>query len=356
MNFEGVTSKYRLNRPLTEYEKHNRLSLERPTDKIEPLSQWMLVRINSTFMEVVDKLYSFRGFLFLISGPLFVFLSCMSVIFPISLIQVLRRGTDQPIVATIVASAITIAFITFAFIAFSILTKDAFAYTHYPIRLNRKNRTVYVFRSNKPGGVLKVKWDDVYWVLAICDRTPFAGKYDYEIRGHVMDPDGVTVRDTFSLGQDNGDQDLLRQHWEVFRRYMEGGPGQVPPQQLIPIAERREGFWYGMQRAGFIVSLYWIFWVMTSPMWASIGIARFICMRTSRLPRWPADVEAECAVPPGSEPRKKDTPGRVGDFLTWVYLVAASIAGLSAAGYAFYDMFIETGYFERWIYTLSRDR
>jgi hypothetical protein len=44
-----------------------------------------------------------------------------------------------------------------------LLRKESFAYTHYPMRFNRKTRTVHVFRPN--GTVLSVPWDQLYFTL-----------------------------------------------------------------------------------------------------------------------------------------------------------------------------------------------
>lgn len=47
----------------------------------------------------------------------------------------------------------SIGFVSLVAAGIYLFTRDAFTYTHYPIRFNRKNRQVYVFRLN--GTVLK---------------------------------------------------------------------------------------------------------------------------------------------------------------------------------------------------------
>ena len=119
-----------------------------------------------------------------------------------------------------------------------ILCKESFAWTHYPIRLNRKTRMVHAFRLD--GTVLSVPWDEVLFTLGRGNRA--FGVQNWDIRGHVLDADGVTVRETFAFSAEDIDHDILRRHWEFLRRYMEEGPealvGQV--EFCMPVAGRRE--------------------------------------------------------------------------------------------------------------------
>jgi hypothetical protein len=347
MNFEGWSSPYKVNRPLKDAEKQRRLQPTQRTDA-DPWSQWTVVQINDVFLEVVDKVYPFRGITLLFGGPLLALSATMTALFAFSFPRkFLELAPDQrlPMSAAVVFAVAMFGF--FALLISKILVRnDVFAYTHYPVRLNRKDRMVYVFRSNRAGGVLALKWNDVFWELAECTGR-FAGSVDYEIRGHVIDADGVTVRDTFSLGASDDSVEVARQ-WELFRRYMEGGPGQVPPQQLLPIANRREPFWFGMRRCSANLAIHPVFTLLTSPYWASIGWVRGIAMRTCRVPRWPADVVAACEgqVSPGKEMRKKDRISSTlgDDWTSRIVVLLGSLVG-GACGAAFwYWVFTGSGF------------
>jgi hypothetical protein len=50
------------------------------------------------------------------------------------------------------------------------LTRDCFSYTRKPIRFNRLNQTVYVFRHNGPGGVLSIPWT-VHFSMSSASRV-----------------------------------------------------------------------------------------------------------------------------------------------------------------------------------------
>eukprot|EP01032_Pedospumella_encystans_P031728 gene31729-35817_t len=185
-----------------------------------------------------------------------------------------------------------------------LLKKESFAYTHYPMRFNRKTRMVHVFR---PGGtVLSVPWDEVFFTLGHMPQWN-----EWEVRGHVIEADRTTVRESFALsylgsmspadaelGRTHfSDQDFVRAHWEFVRRFMEEGPQAVSSQVqfCMPVSGRRELARVSMERAfaniaGANIVLYW----MLFPFCLAVGLGRVLAVRTSKIPRWPADVEASC--------------------------------------------------------------
>jgi len=284
----------------------------------------------------------------LFCGPMWILATAMLLLFSSSFPQkFFEVAADQRLALT---ASTFLSIVIFGFFAITIgkalIRNDVFGHTHYPVRLNRQNRKVYVFRSSRSGGPLTLNWTDVFWQHAEC-AGKFAGSADYEIRGHVLDPDGVTVRDTFSLGT-CGPSIAVSQQWELFRRYMEGGPGQVPPQQLLPIADRRESFWFGMRRSASVFDIHPIVMLLTCPYWASIGWARAVAMRTCRVPRWSQEVIDACEgqVSPGKEMRKKDRVlSALGeDWATRVVVVLGTFVG-GAFGAAFwYWVFTGSGF------------
>jgi hypothetical protein len=189
-----------------------------------------------------------------------------------------------------------IAFLVYAF------TRDTFAYTHYPIRFNRRNRQVYVFRRN--GSVFKAGWDDLYWTI----YGHGVGAEDLFVAGHSLNPSDRTVKETFGLstvtagaaGEEN-----LRSLFEFFRIYMEAGPGQVlktlhpTPLIMLPgIHTQKESWRFGwecltLNLKGFPL-LQMVMQVFILPM----SFFRRIAMRTSKIPQWPQWVEDECRVEP----------------------------------------------------------
>jgi hypothetical protein len=120
--------------------------------------------------------------------------------------------------------------------------------------------------------------------------------------GYLPDQDGQ-VTHAFYLGahvpagsDGVGSDEPVLAHWEYFRRYMEEGPAGLPtPEILLPIENRREPFLYGVQR---LWGMFGPFSVVFLPVSTLAGVFRWIAMRLSRLPRWSAEIEAECRVAP----------------------------------------------------------
>jgi hypothetical protein len=334
MNFEGFAERYKSGFVLSDAQRRDKLTLEPMGTRVEPLSGWTTVRVNSTFIEVVDKFYPWRGVVALIVGPLFILFGPVAIFFVVAGMvnpseAMLRNPAWQRIGFDLLL--LVVLFALTAFIGYTLFAKEMFAYTHYPVRLNRKNKMVYVFRSNRAGGVLAVPWDEVFWRIAPCDRSrkDLLGNYAHEVRGHLLEADGVTVRDTFSVGLCDTEYKLVEGQWELLRKFMVGGPAQVGPQELLPLAGRREGFWFGMWCASRVLDLHAVLLLITCPLWASIGLARGLAMLTCRQPRWPADVEAACAVPPSEAGgmRSKDTIARVGSARNWALLLTGAVIG-----------------------------
>ncbi|MFZ6747647.1 DUF6708 domain-containing protein [Undibacterium sp. Ren11W] len=302
MEYSGLLFKYPVNRPVSDEEKGYQLNKKKRL-ALAPVSQMTTIRMNSTFMEVVDKFYAYKGFMLMIVLPVFIgflfFDFLMTYEFVAHDLATISGQKEVEGISAFIFMNILLLSIC-AWLGYMI-KKEMFTYTHWPVRLNRKNRMVYVFRHNGPGGVLAVKWDDVFCCFAP-GKAKYAGNYNWDIRCHVLDAKGL-IKDTFTIGKfDTGLTDTLRAHWEFFRRYMEEGTQHLPAiEEYLPIATHREGFWFGLRRATANTYGNFFIWVITLPLTIPNGLARYLCMISSRIPRWPAEVEAACVVEPGSE-------------------------------------------------------
>lgn len=293
LNVYGMGTPMAVNRPLNDQERHHRFDVNKPTGG-KPHYELSLIKLNSTFVECVDKWYSARGAIAMGMGIGFAILVWASSGW---LYLSLKHGRFDSLWLLLLPAPILF-FCVKAFIT------DAFTYTHYPIRFNRKNRQVYVFRRD--GTVLKVGWDDVYWTMYGHKITT----NDIFVIGHVMESDGVTVKESFGLSMVTAavkaGEEKLRNHFEFFRKYMSDGPEAVlqaikpTPLIMLPsINQQRESWYFGWERItlnlkGFVL-LQLIMQVFIFPM----SLFRWIVMRTSKIPQWPQWVEDECIIEQG---------------------------------------------------------
>ena len=280
-----------VNRPLNDYEQEHRFDLKKPASD-QPHYDLSLIKLNSTFMECVDKWYSMRGFVAMVGGV-------FSAVLIWAIAGWIYLATQDGDYASLWLLLLPVAVL---WLPIKMFLSDAFTYTHYPIRFNRKNRQVYAFRRD--GTVLKAGWDEMVWAMF----ANSARAIDVFAIGHVMQPDGVTIKESIglsvvSVGKDG--EEKVRNHFEFFRRYMEEGPGPVldalkpTPLIMLPgIDKEKESWRFSWERItlhenGSLIGMI-LYQVIALPM----SLFRWIVMRTSKIPQWPQWVEDECRIDP----------------------------------------------------------
>jgi len=304
MDLIGLLRKYKVNRPLTDDEVYRHLPQNKPSSS-KPLYQSQsskmtpVIRMNSTYLECADKFYFIKGHwsatqIFLLGAFLVAF-------YYLGLILVFEQKEYKWALLFLSFFALLI------YITIKGILKECFSYTHYPIRFNRKTQKVHVFRHN--GTVMTEDWKKLYFTLnkSITELT-------WEVIGHRMDEDGKTVLETFGLPYRESmerNQPLIWSFWEFVRRYMEE-PEELTPladqiRSVLDIADEKEGFLFGWYRAFFEPGpeAKYLFFIW-GPISFAIAIGRMIAIRTSKIPRWPAEIEAECQIEP-DDPNLRDS-------------------------------------------------
>jgi hypothetical protein len=192
------------------------------------------------------------------------------------------------------------------------LTRDCFSYTRKPIRFNRLNQTVYVFRHNGPGGVLSIPWDSAFFYVERKPRAGLSRTAPRLLRCLVLDNRGQVV-DTFSVGrrvvlttdEDSaaGQQvmDLLYGNFEYYRRFMEGGPSSVPP--VSEFLSTKTSFWNSLKMqfedAPDIIHsrnpAFLLLLAVTALPSLIQATVHYLAQLTCREPVWPDGVERACS-------------------------------------------------------------
>jgi len=288
---------YKVNRPLSRAEIRNHLPQKVPSLSA-PWFQLTVIRMNSTFLECVDKHFSWRGML--TAGAIIpICFSLLFLYFPVDVY--LRYPTITPEKQTgMVIGSIFIALMALAFLAFliwALRSFECFQHTHYPMRFNRKTRMVHAFRPN--GTVLSVPWEKAYFTLL------YEGIDYWAVVGHVLSEDDKTVLDTFPLStrdmrDDHNPKTTLYQQWEFVRRYMEEGPQELYNQVAIvlPVDKKKETFTNGFKRIYANYEALPPLHILFFPLIICISLGRWIAMRTCKIPHFPAEIEAESEIEP----------------------------------------------------------
>lgn len=294
MEYSGLIQKFKINRPLTQEEKDLQL-LQKKKVKGTPDYLFATIRLNSTYLELADKYYGERGWLAM--GMTLCGLVCVGALLAYTYIIFFGQQSLGKPIANGALGVLLFSYVCFIpLICFSIwgLRKEAFFLTHFPARLNRKTRMVHVFRPDRSGTVLSVPWDDVFFTIGRGQTLQYR-----DIRGHVLDKDGVTVLETFTLGTSWVDCEALTLHWEYMRRYMEEGPQAIVDRTLLylPIAEKKETWAFGLRRLYLLMPTY-VAMTLYTPLYLLLLPFRMFANATSKIPQWSADIEAQCTIDP----------------------------------------------------------
>lgn len=296
MDYTGLIYKYPINRHISDEERAERLNVK---TRLEVLPHYDLsvIRVNGTFLESVDKFYAYRGIL----TTFIIGLAISSLLATFALFQIVLTELNETEPSFEFAGGIFVlalfGFTPLCALGIHLLRKEAFTYTHFPIRFNRKNRSVYVFRTN--GTVLKAKWDSLFFT---CSQERDLWGKTWNVRGHILDADRKTVLETFSLAVIGVSREEIEPHWEFYRRYMENGPqaalGELELICLPRLDQRRESFRFGWERLIINFKGFPLLGLVMLPIFSVCALGRWLSMRTSKIPQWPQWVEDECRIAP----------------------------------------------------------
>ena len=326
------------NRRLSEQEKRDHFSQHK--ERGQPWYQMAVIRMNSTYLECVDRMFEERG----MNSALGIIFQIPPIwlLIAISLITIDNWPSlphDERMEQTLSIIGMTAMFSP-VFLIFTWLIKlDWFQYTHYPIRFNRKTRKVYIFRRD--GTAWSASWDKLYFTIItqsfdrrrvgmlLLDRewtdecTGFleAGKI------RLKDPETIARIDKINIAMEEAvvleqvflpfitnkyDTERLCSLFEFIRRYMDGDDAQVAElakqiDYAPNIVDKRESFWGGahymdVMFTGRYLHLRIGYYLTTLPFYI---VGRWIAMHTCKIPRWPEEVEQECQFEP-DDPNLRD--------------------------------------------------
>ncbi|MEX3943773.1 DUF6708 domain-containing protein [Paraburkholderia sp. BR10937] len=284
-----------INRRLTEEEARRRLDIHKSA-AAEANDKHTVFRMNDVYLDVCDASYQQLGWgllAFIIGFFPFAFLTWKAI----------STASEAAIFWTLVPFGVA-----GCIVCVLLLLRDCFGYRHKTVRFNRKNRMVYAFRHNGPGGVIAVPWDEAFFYAHRQTSGPMFGGAPTVMRCFVLAKDGKTIKDTFSFGlrtvnggSESGrwgklvlDQVLV--NFEFIRRFMEQGPAGLPPvREYMPegpsIKASFNVYFHDFKEAretnSFMNTLGAI---IAAPMLVMV-LLHFIAQITGRKPVWPEEVQ-----------------------------------------------------------------
>lgn len=290
--------RYTVNRPLTAEERASRYDQKVPSSA-PPMDFLSVIKFNGSYMDLVDRWYPITGFSVWL-GFAVAFAALLGGTVSVSAFFLAPESAERSALWFLLL-VITPMALALVFAGVLIVRTESWRWTHYPMRLNRKTRQVHVFRQN--GTVLTVPWDELYIVRGEA-QSPLAGT-TYDLRAHVLEADGQTVRESFTLGYSfPGKEDSMDKFWAFLQPYMEAPDGVERTHKhlrgglLMPLDGRKEGWRWSIVRTFAPGWPYpWTMVLLCIPLGLNAA-GRMFAMWTSKQPAWPPEVEQTSQVDP----------------------------------------------------------
>lgn len=283
--------RFPVDRPLTQGERAAQFHQKESCNAC-PMDFLSVIKVNSSYIDLVDRWYPISGFSVWF-GTCIAALGAAGICIIIWAFFWAPVNNQREALWFMLIVLLPVSIAVFAMGCFIIRTECG-RYTHYPIRLNRKTRQVHFFRQN--GTVLTVPWDSLFLTLGE-SKSPLSGT-TYDLRAHVLEEDGKTVRESFSLGYTfPGKKDSMDKFWAFLQPYMEEADGvertyqELRKSLLMPLDGRREGWRWSIFRT-FAPGLHypWTMLLLCIPLGLN-AVGRMVAMSTSKIPQWPEEVE-----------------------------------------------------------------
>jgi len=286
VDYTGLTSTFSNDRPLNDFDRQHHLKQKARLD-VPLLAELCVVKMNSNRLVSVDRWYGWRGLAALI-GAIGVLFGVGGILMLAWILVVGELPNENGLWVAVFISMAMAAGLAGAGAWGA--CKEMFRWTYYPIVLDRKHRQVHVFRLD--GTVLTAAWDKLYFTLGR-GKGPF-GWHNWDIRGLILDADGVTVRETFAFSMVTSEIEGARSHWEFLRRYMEEGPQAVWDAVLycMPIDGKPESFAVSKERVFANYAQIPLIYLIMIPFNYLHAIMRWAVMQTSKIPAFPPEIEA----------------------------------------------------------------
>ncbi|WP_133490784.1 DUF6708 domain-containing protein [Alcanivorax sp. 24] len=296
MDYTGIDFRpfrFPVNRPLTDEEKAARYQ-KKQSRNAPPMDFLSVIKCNSTYMDLVDRWYPIKGFNVWFGSAVILASIFLSVVNVRAFFHVI--GKEELWISWLVLIFFLLVGLGLGWAGWWVVRTEVGRWTHYPMRINRKTRQVHVFRQN--GTVLMVPWDDLYLVRGE-SKNFFAGT-THDLRAHVLDKDGITVLESFSLGYATllGNALSVDKFWAFLQPYMEAPDGVERTIRhlqesgyLAPLDGRKEGWRWSITQS-FLWTVHWP-WLqfLGSPFLGLNAVGRMFAMWTSKQPEWPEEVE-----------------------------------------------------------------
>lgn len=306
-----IYSGYQWIKSIDAEDKKGQMFIHKTMD-VTPFHYFSVIKMNSTYLELCNRPYQFYG---LIS---FIFIGVISIplLFLPSFVLI-----DIIIDTVFKGNYFDISSVIFVMLGFSILNfviyktgitllkqKELKSYYYLPIRLNRKNKKVYVYQDT--GEVKILDWEKLFVYVAPVDWL--YGIRKYELRGAIIGQNDK-VEYSFSFGGPSVEPssvELCVSYWEFLKQYMQKGPEKfyIDKDCLNTNSEWKLSYCndidqklesYGTSKSRIIDNYKFpaseLIWGL--PIWYPwLWVRRYLIKHQAKIPLWNKEINEECKI------------------------------------------------------------
>jgi hypothetical protein len=290
----GWVPKFLVRRASSPEERASSLTIK-VSNSVVPDEVSSVVRFNSTFIETVDRTFKIKG---MVTTASFIAYHIVALV-ALSFVAKKLWGLNGPLGEKILAFSVLLVVAGAGALYFwrLVLAKDLFQYTYYPVRFNRITRKIHFFRHNGPDGVVTVPWGSPYAFFHIGRGTQDPELRD--LRCHLLDSNGL-IQQTFTVGHFWSHDHEVHELWALICRYMQDGPEHCfddPLDRVITLSPKgtlRNCWMMVCLMMG--TTLFPLRYTLMFPVYAGLTASRWLTFLTCRTPKFPPEIEAECAI------------------------------------------------------------
>ncbi|MCC8367815.1 hypothetical protein J8V57_16315 [Xenorhabdus sp. PB61.4] len=160
----GLYTPYSVNRPLTQQEKIDQLHQGKPHCESKFIRDGdTVIKMNSTYLETVDRYYADKGNASLVTFVIFMAISGL-LLYGYLILFERYIFSEEDFAKRYDVMILTAIFSPALYFCLKLTLKEWFKKTHYPIRFNRKNKMIYVYQVS--GNILSISWNKVFFIYA----------------------------------------------------------------------------------------------------------------------------------------------------------------------------------------------
>ena len=316
---------------------------------VEPFAHRNIIRMNSTYLELLDSWDDIRGRPTALFLPAFCILT-FGTILGLWGVYGTFQAKEYGLAIGFLIGSIILCLLNYSFFGMGGKT-DLLGKTHYPIRLNRKSRTLYAFSPFRKK-IIEMDWDALRF-----SEIGFHTGFEREIRASLVDEKGIVQEEIVLFRYRDYIKDVAENKIAFLKLYMDADDVQKVDDEIsefFDIYNRKETVKETLERIYLAINIeewesnqrrnqkdlqiFFLEMIFAFPQF----FLRRLGLLFSKIPVWPEHIEKECRVEADdlydSMKIKRKLPPIQFTLFEIIVLVLGCIIMMSLAGTFFYGV------------------